>query len=559
MKMLRPLRTVARRSIELCALLNCCSAWCQTPSVIAFVHVNVVDVRSGEIRRDSCVVVEGSHILSVGKDCGAMPLSHRVINGRSKYLIPGLWDMHVHTEGDEAVLQSMLAVGITGVRDMGGDLRKLTQAREAIESGKVEGPTLLFAGPMLEGSPAETDENTWVVHDAAEADRDVSQLARAHVDFIKVHDHLSRQAYFAIAAAAKTHGLPFAGHVTEWISPIEASDAGQASIEHFEFLPKHCVSLLGAVTQPAECQSPAIGGILTRLAKNGTYIDPTLQSFQYFAPANWSQIIAGFKPIAQQIRAAQSRILAGTDWGTYLQNRGAVPGWCLHDELAILVRVGFTNLEALQAATLNPAVYLRIDNKNGTVEAGKNADLILLRANPLADITNTQAIAGVLKSGRFIAGPSKNPSSRVTRTVNQLIVTRANCDKVDSSGRTFSRKLDSLWFPQTQRNMEVGEPPAKSQFRQVQRSCRKPRFSGRTESQPTSRLADTNAVSMSALAISQHVRFLGGFHRSANHGFPGVGGAWLSGGLVRVVSLSSVKTAGPGLPPSVHRSLSDSQ
>lgn len=163
------------------------------------------------------------------------------------------------------------------------------------------------------------------------------------------------------------------------------------------------MSLLGAGTQAAECQSPAISEILTRLAKNETYLDPTLQSFQYFAPANWPQIIAGFKPITLQIRAAQVRILAGTDWSTYLQSRGAVPGWCLHDELAILVRVGFTNLEALQAATLNPAVFFRIDNKNGTVEAGKTADLILHRANPLADIRNTRSIAGILKRGRFVS------------------------------------------------------------------------------------------------------------------------------------------------------------
>jgi imidazolonepropionase-like amidohydrolase len=406
--MLRLLRKDSFRPIWLSALLHCCCAWCQGPSTIVIVHVNVVDVRSGDVDQDVCVVVEKSRILSVGKTCGMTPRPRRVINGRSEYLIPGLWDMHVHSEGDGTVLKSMLGAGITGVRDMGGDVQKLAKARKAIKSGELDGPTLLFAGPMLEGPPAKADEGTWLVQNSAEADRDVSRLSESGVDFIKVHDHLSREVYFSIANAAKRHGLPFAGHVSEWISPIEASEAGQASIEHFEFLPKPCVPLLGAKNLPVECESQAIGSILRELAKNGTFLDLTLQSFQYWVPAQWLKTLEGTKRLVRQIRTAKVRILAGTDWSTYLESRGALPGWCLHDELEILVRAGFTPLEALQAATLNPAVFFGMETSEGTVEPGKAANLVLLRANPLMDIRNTRTIAAIFANGRSISRMDQN-------------------------------------------------------------------------------------------------------------------------------------------------------
>jgi imidazolonepropionase-like amidohydrolase len=208
----------------------------------------------------------------------------------------------------------------------------------------------------------------------------------------------------AIASGAKKARLPFAGHVTASISPLEASDAGQASIEHFEFLPKVCVPLLGDMAAgderlPDDCTRASIEALLRHLAGNGTWLDPTLESFRFFAPLQWKQILAGFNEIGGQIRAEHIRMLVGTDWSEFLESKGARPGWCLHDELDLWVAVGFTSSQALQAATLNPAIFLAMEDSIGTIEAGKIADLVLVQGNPLVDVANTRRVVAVIARG----------------------------------------------------------------------------------------------------------------------------------------------------------------
>ena len=392
-------------SVLVLLLLRC--VFGQTSSDLAMVHANVVDVRTGSVENDATVVISGGKIKAVLPGKSAKVASGaRVIDAHGGYLIPGLWDMHVHSEGDKRVLRLMLASGITGIRDMGGDVYKLAEARRHIEAQDWDGPRLLFAGPMLEGPPAESDDDMWIVHTPEEAQQAVASLAALHVDFIKVHDHLGRDVYFAIAAAAKKTGLPFAGHVTASITPLEASDAGQASIEHFEFLPKVCVPLLGDMAVgderlPNDCTHTFTEALLRHLADNGTWLDPTLQSFRYFAPLQWKQILAGFKEIGGQIRTEHILMLAGTDWSAFLESKGAHPGWCLHDELDLLVAVGFTPLQALQAATLNPAIFLSMEHSIGTIEAGKVADLVLVQGNPLMAIGNSRRIVAVVARGAF--------------------------------------------------------------------------------------------------------------------------------------------------------------
>jgi imidazolonepropionase-like amidohydrolase len=388
--------------LRVAALLYCCSAWTPAYAITAIVHVNVVDVHTGQIKRDSCVVIRAALIESVGRTCRNLPHSRRLIDGRGEYLIPGLWDMHVHSDGDQRALTTMLSAGITGVRDMGGNLQSLVKARQQIQSGVREGPVLLFAGPMLKGPPGEAEDDTWIIQNAAEADRAVEELAEAHVDFVKVHDYLSREAYFEIAAAAKQRKLRFVGHVPQSISPVEASDTGQASIEHFEFLPKRCLPLLADQAVPTGCDSAAIASMLKVFARNGTFLDLTLQSFQFWVPSQWPKTLTAARGLVEQIRTARVRVLAGTDWGTYLENRGARLGWCLHDELAIMVNAGFTPLEALQAATLNPAVFFGMQARLGAVEPGKTANLVMLRANPLVNIKNTREITAIYVNGRSV-------------------------------------------------------------------------------------------------------------------------------------------------------------
>src|SRR5215470_14579305 len=223
--------------------------------------------------------------------------SASVIDGKDRFLIPGLWDMHIHEADDSRALGLLLAAGITGARDMNSDPQKALEHRKRIESGQLAGPRLLVAGPVLEGPPSKPDNETWIIRTPQEADKAVASLAALGVDFIKVHDHLSREASHAVADSAKAAGLPFVGHVSEWITPAEASDMGQKSIEHFEFLPKKCLALLDPKRSdtPPGCDRAALDALVKTFARNGTWLDPRAGAFRYFAPEQWEKIRSSYR------------------------------------------------------------------------------------------------------------------------------------------------------------------------------------------------------------------------------------------------------------------------
>jgi imidazolonepropionase-like amidohydrolase len=406
-----PLRLRASQWIVL-LMFSVLEAGAATPTQIAITHVTIIDVQDGSAKREMTVLIFGNRIAALGSSKEIpIPKRIRVIDGRGRFLIPGLWDMHVHSDGDEHALRMMVDWGITGVRDMSGDPTKLREARGYIANQAWTGPRLLIAGPRLMGPPTEEDEDVWILHSPEEARRAVDSLARHHVDFIKVHDDLARDTYLAIASAAKANGLPFVGHVPSSITPAEASDLGQKSIEHLEFVPKPCRALFDPhdgreASLPPGCDSESIGALMQRFEQNGTWLDPTIQSFRYWAPTQWDAIFAGFRRITAQIRSAKVRILTGTDWSTSPQEKGALPGVSLHDELALLVDAGFSSTEVLRAATLSPALFLGLSDSLGTVERGMIANLVLLEANPIEDIHNTRRIAAVLLEGRVVVDKS---------------------------------------------------------------------------------------------------------------------------------------------------------
>ena len=348
----------------------------------AITNVTIIDVRSGARLPDQNVVVLGERIAAVGPASATpVPANAQVIDGRGKYLIPGLWDMHVHV--DSADLAALLRFGVTGARDMAGDLEQLRALRRGIAARVIAGPRLVFAGPLLRGPRNPGDAGPWIIRTAAEGKGAVDSLAARGVDFIKVHEDLSRDAYFAIAAEAKAKGLPFSGHVAAALTPLEVSAAGQRSIEHLEFVPSEGLN----------------AALVASLAANGTWLDPTISSFRTFAPQQFPAIQAGFKQLVPLLRAHRIRFLTGTDLGT----TGIVPGESLHDELALLVEAGFTPAEVLRAATLNPAEFLGLSDALGTIERGKIPDMVLLDADPLADIRNARRIVFVFQGGRIVS------------------------------------------------------------------------------------------------------------------------------------------------------------
>ena len=466
---------------RLSALLALClAAACGAPASaptpgsgaeLALTHVTVVDVESGALRADQTVLVRGSRIAWAGPAGEArVPAGARVVDATGRYLIPGLWDMHVHTSREGRARHfwpQFLAYGVTGVREMGSYLDTLQHWRaEARRPGAVA-PRIVFSSPMLDGVPTSW-RHGYGVADSAAARAAVDTMAALGFDFLKVYNRLPRDAYFAIARRARERGIPFAGHVPGSVTTAEASDAGQRSIEHLsDELYVECVPGAGALLQaflsarssgaPADSVNAALNRLLDamlagptpaacrplleRLAANGTWITPTLTVARGLHPtdelaadprlrfvppalaARWAagrrtgpnaerdrRIGAQMARLAALAQAAGVGILAGTDAS---DEAYVFAGSGLHDELSLLVDAGLTPLQALQAATLNPARYLGAADSMGTVAAGRVADLVLLDANPLQDIRSTMRIFAVVARGRLIDAAERERLLRV--------------------------------------------------------------------------------------------------------------------------------------------------
>ena len=424
--------------------------------ILAFTHVNLIDATGSPVLPDMTVIVEGKRISQIGKsDVTPLPKGARVVEGRGKYLIPGLWDMHVHEvfgewiPADEKITPVLfVANGVTGVRDMGGDLETLKTWRSRIEEGKLLGPRMVISGPMLDG-PVPQFPSSAPVKDAAEGRRIVDELQKNGADFIKIQSLVPRDGYFAAAEEAKKDGIVFAGHVPDKVRAAEASNAGQKSVEHLTGVFEGCSrvedELMAAPRGPGRGKflstyDPARAKALIALfVKNQTWQVPTL----YWERGEWliEQTSAGpdplikYAPMAWRVRAwpmfttgiekdwstdpfadrerffqaelkmvsemnrAGVRILAGTDTAAGVR---VYPGFSLHEELELLVQAGLTPMQALQSATKNPGEYLGFAD-TGTIERGKRADLVLLDANPLTDIKNTRKIQSVVLAGRYFS------------------------------------------------------------------------------------------------------------------------------------------------------------
>lgn len=418
----------------------------------AITNVTVIDTTGGASRPNVTVLIDGNRISYIGKGHLKIPKQAHVIDGSGKYLIPGLWDMHVHTffgdwvpGGKEVTLPLFIANGITGVRDMGSDLDLILAARRDTASGAMLGPRMIVAGPMLDGPKTQFPASI-AIATPDDGRRAVDMLKSRGVDFIKIQSYVPRDAYFAIADECKKQNIVFVGHVPDAIRGSEASNAGQKSFEHligiFEGSSTVEDELLKGPKGPGrflETYDPTREAALIQLlAKNQTWQCPTLywERGQWlvdaidvtkdpdgkYAPVfwrekSWPKFTVGIikdsdtdplpvrqkfveheLDIVKKLRQAGVPFLAGTDTPAGVD---VLPGFSLHFELQRFVAAGFTPMEALQTATINPAKFLGKQDDFGTVEKGKIADLVLLDANPLYDIANTQKISAVLSNGRY--------------------------------------------------------------------------------------------------------------------------------------------------------------
>jgi imidazolonepropionase-like amidohydrolase len=425
-------------------------------------RVTMIDATGAEAKPETTVVITGDRITAIGKSAEVkIPKDAQVIEAAGKFLIPGLWDMHTHVASQD-FLALFIANGVTGVRDMGGVWETLSLWRKWINEGRLIGPRIVAAGPIVDG-PKPIWPFSVAVADERQARQAVASLKQRGVDFIKVYSLLPRSAYFALADEAKKQGLSFAGHVPLSVTAAEAVAAGQKSIEHLDMILLGCsgreeeigkeyqdsmknpdvtAAVLGVMRARAQSIADSYNEekaqeLFAQMSKNGVRLCPTLTAqravtmlgdpaftndsrtryIPAFIKTGWdpksdfrlksltSEEIAraresfqGILDLVGAIRRANVELLAGTDTA----NPYCFPGFSLHDELALLVKAGLTPMEALQTATRNSANFLGLLNSHGTIEQGKIADLVLLDANPLSEIANTQKINAVVTGGKLL-------------------------------------------------------------------------------------------------------------------------------------------------------------
>ena len=421
--------------------------------VVAITHVTVVDPTASPARDVTVIIRDGVIAAIQPSQRTSVPRGATVVSARGKFLIPGLWDMHVHSllEGGAWALAGYVAHGVTTVRDMGGRFETVDSLRRAIAAGQLAGPRVFAVGLQIEHAASmqyirtkgSSDVQAAAPFDRLKlstpqaATRAVDSLSRLGVDFIKGRNFQDAPTYWAIAAAARRAGKLFVGHPPVGIDPIALADSGQRTVEHW-YTPDNLPKLA-----PAEYDR-----IIAAYRRNGTAFVPTLSAWNDHRfvvdtmrrrldaaladprsaqlpgsllrhwqtlldermrdtdgrPAaaaeltGWNKALDGLGTEIGKLSTAGVLVLAGSDMPFALY-----PGEALHRELRNLVRyAGFTPRQALAAATLNPARSLGMQDSLGSIAAGKIADLVLLDGNPMVDIGNVRRVNRVMRGGRWL-------------------------------------------------------------------------------------------------------------------------------------------------------------
>ncbi|MBL8291278.1 MAG: amidohydrolase family protein [Bryobacterales bacterium] len=424
---------------------------------LAISNVTLIDMTGKPARRAMTVVVTGDRITAITptRQAKLSPDTH-VVEGAGRFLIPGLWDMHVHrsTRPDSKWMFPLeIANGIVGVRDMFGPPDANAWRAEHGSSGQLS-PAVFLASPIVDGPKLKPMRPTSIaVADAAQGRAVVAQQKDRGADFIKVYQFLSRDAFFAIADEAAQRRITFVGHVPESVRASEASDAGIKSIEHLTMVALSCSSREDEIFENLQRDSAATGAearaydsfddgrakaLFARFVKNGTWQCPTLTVLetvsrldnlsdlekderlkyipkdlrQRWEPRNdfrwkdqdaayWERRRRNFRgamDLVGRMHRGGVAILAGTD----TPNPYVYPGFSLHDELELLVQAGLSPQEALRSATLKAAEFMGQSDTRGTIETGKIADLVLLDRDPVANIRNSRSIRAVVLGGKLL-------------------------------------------------------------------------------------------------------------------------------------------------------------
>jgi imidazolonepropionase-like amidohydrolase len=426
---------------------------------VAFINVNVLPMSSENILTQQTVVVRDGIIATIGNvDETPVPEGAITVDGTDRFLLPGLAEMHAHVPAPDSDdldrdFSLFVANGVTTVRGMLGQPSHLA-LREQLLAGEVFGPRLVTSGPSLNGR---------TVSGAAEARELVRQQYDAGYDFIKIHPGLDRAEFIAIAETANELDMPFAGHVPVAAGVELALALGMASIDHLD---GYFAAMLPATSPGAggyggffdvmlagELDTDRMAGLVEATALSGTWNVPTevlvelrisatpvdelrsrpemryvpAATVQRWVDVKTAQLAeTGFDPeladlaidVRRALILALQRAGAGLLLGSDAPQVFNVPGFSLHRELEVLVESGLTPYEALRSGTVSVAEFL--GSNTGVIEVGRDADLVLLDANPLADIQNTQRIHGVMLRGQWL--PAKTLRERLARYETEQVI-----------------------------------------------------------------------------------------------------------------------------------------
>lgn len=454
----------ARGALLALALASCAPG--EPPADLAITNVTVIDAAHGA-RPGQTVVVRDGRIEAV-QAADQEARAAQEVDGTGRYLIPGLWDFHVHLTYDARFTEAMpglfLNHGITSIRDTGGPLERVLPVVEALRAEGAVAPRVFFAGPLMDGEHVVYDGSNMPLLGIANPDvetarANVARLAEAGVDFIKIYEMVTPEVFAALVDEARARGLPMDGHVP---LAMRARDVGPhvQSLEHLRNIEMDCVADADAEAALAErrrilANPEGVPGATLRSQLHRTFRIPSVEAYDegacrevlasmastiqvptlrlnamslqppYTRP-DWAEVMRKVPADVAGVWNALGADLGGRstdatypEWSLFLvglmHEAGvpigagtdtpigyAVPGYSLHSELEMLVRAGLSPLEALRSATLRPAEFFGLEGELGTVEPGRLADLVLLSANPLDDITHTRSVEAVVTRGRLL-------------------------------------------------------------------------------------------------------------------------------------------------------------
>jgi imidazolonepropionase-like amidohydrolase len=425
----------------------------------------IISTEDGSLTLDHDILIKGNVIVNIVPHRNNYDKSVKIIDARNMYAIPGLWDMHVHALWSgwfEICNPLMVAYGVTGFRDMWGELKFADTVRKKMANDKIPFQRFILAGGLVDGA-----RPIWPGSQLADnPDKGielVDSLYRAGADFIKVYSRLTSETFYAIAKRCKELNIKFLGHVPQKVKLIDASNAGMYSMEHLTGIteafsdmedsifavlnkidfekgdPKKIAALSTErfnLLSKSKIVSAKAKKVCDALRTNNTWITPTLVVLRGFANMDVLDTIKderlNYLPLevtsswkinndfrvknrtAQQWKDAKTIYKNNVDQlrlinkneipilaGTDLGNPYCFPGSGLHDELELMTEAGLTPLQALQTATLNAAKYLNKTDSLGTISVNKYADILLLSENPLDNISNTKKIEGICVNGKF--------------------------------------------------------------------------------------------------------------------------------------------------------------